>query len=92
MTKDVGILILGLLVAATPFLGFPTSYESIIFVVAGLAIAMLAFLIRGDFDLFSIERNTDTFVENGTQKNAVVGDGIHTEGTEHDHGKEESTH
>lgn len=64
MTKDVGILILGLLVAAMPFLGFPGNVKTIVFVVAGLLIALLAFLIRGDFSLFRIERTGNTFVEN----------------------------
>lgn len=65
MTKDVGILILGLIVAATPFLGFPSNIKTFILVVCGLLVALLAFLIRGDFSLFRIERRGDTFVENG---------------------------
>lgn len=64
MTKDVGILILGLIVAAMPFLGFPGGIKTVVFVVAGLLIALLAFLIRGDFSLFRIERTGNTFVEN----------------------------
>ena len=87
MTKDVWILVLGLLVAATPFLGFPISIENIIFVIAGLAIAILAFLVRGESDFFSIERSSDTFVENSNPKRAVVSDGISVEG-EDEHGEE----
>ena len=93
MTKDVGILILGLLVAATPYLGFPASYERLIFVVAGLLIAILAFLIRGDFSLFSIEERTgDTFVENGSEHREVVSDGVMTEGTDTQHEGHQETH
>ena len=64
MTKDVGILILGLVVAGMPFLGFPVNIERTILVIAGLAIALLAFLIRGDFSLFAVTKTGDTFTEN----------------------------
>ena len=63
MTKDVGILMLGLLVALMPFLGFPGSIERIVFVISGFAIAILAFFIRGDFG--GSEQETDSFVQNG---------------------------
>lgn len=65
MTKDVGILILGLLVAAMPFLGFPSSFETVFFVGAGLLIAGMAFLIRGDFSYFHMPEKTDTYAQNG---------------------------
>lgn len=67
MTKDVGILVLGLLIAVMPFLGFTSNIETIIFVVSGLTVAVLAFLIRGEEVLpkNNIERKTDMFVENG---------------------------
>ena len=89
MTKDVGILILGLLTAAMPYLGFPTNYENIIYVGMGLSIAVLAFLIRGDISLFTIERSGNTFSENIPEGRAKVGDGIVTEGTEHSHDEHE---
>ena len=66
MTKDVGILVLGLLVAAMPFLGFPSNIEQIIFVISGLVIAALAFFIRGE--LVSSEQETESFVQNGVDK------------------------
>ena len=91
MTKDVGILILGLLVAAMPYLGFTATQERLILVVMGLSIAVLAFLIRGDISFFSIERNGGTFVENAPDRKSV-GDGIVTEGTDmnHEERKEEN--
>ena len=92
MTKDVGILILGLLTAAMPYLGFPTSYENIIFVAMGLSIATLAFLIRGDMSLFKIERSGDTFTDSSQEERHVVGDGIQTEGTETNHEEIEREH
>ena len=92
MTKDVGILILGLLTAAMPYLGFPTNYENIIFVVVGLSIAVLAFLIRGDMSLFKIERSGDTFTDSSNNERQVVGDGIDTEGAEMNHEESEGEH
>ena len=71
MTKDVGILVLGLLVAAMPFLGFPGGTERIIFVVSGLVIALLAFFIRGE--LGGSQEKTDSFVQNGVQNHSVDG-------------------
>lgn len=83
MTKDVGILILGLVVAATPFLGLPSSWKTALFVVSGLAITLLAFLLRGDISYRAGEkhnkgeRRTDTFAENGTAHTQMeAGDGI----------------
>ena len=84
MTKDVGILVLGLLVAAMPFLGFPSSMEQIVFVVSGLVIAVLAFFIRGE--LGTGEKETESYVQNGGQK--VSTDGIVERG-ESSHGEKE---
>ena len=76
MTKDVGILVLGLLVAAMPYLGFPAHIERIILVIIGLIIALLAFLLRGDFSLFSIERKADTFVEEGPGRRGALDEAV----------------
>lgn len=68
MTKDVGILILGLLTATMPFLGFPRSFESFLLIVIGLAIAVLAFIIRNEglsSNRGQLDKKTDMFVENG---------------------------
>lgn len=92
MTKDVGILILGLLTAAMPYLGFPTNYENMIFVVMGLSIALLAFLIRGDLSLFTIERTGDTFTDSSKHEKPLVGDGISAEGTEMNHDESKGEH
>ena len=68
MTKDVGILILGLLVAAVPFLGFTRSIEDVIFTVCGLIIAFLAFLVRSDLSEHHQAEKTDSFAQNGPPK------------------------
>ncbi len=44
-TKNRFILIFGLLVALMPFLGFPIWFETFFYVVAGLSVATLSFLI-----------------------------------------------
>lgn len=92
MTKDVGILVLGLVVVATPFLGLPSSWKTVIFVISGLVIAFLAFLLRGDLPLPGSgrytegERKTDTFAENGSaQEDKVVGDGTKKISGDHPH-------
>lgn len=86
MTKDIGILILGLIVAAMPFSGFPFGIEKVIFIVSGLAIAILAFLIRGDLSSSHFPRKSDTFSENGAHpKEHETGQGM-TRGDDMRHG------
>jgi hypothetical protein len=47
MSKETGVLIAGLLVFLTPFLGVPGSWRTVILVILGAAIAILGFLLRG---------------------------------------------
>jgi hypothetical protein len=86
MTKDVGILVLGLLVAAMPFLGFPGGVEQLVFVVSGIVIALLAFFIRSELG-GSGEKETESYVQNGHSRTetGVEGD------IESANGEEEST-
>lgn len=51
MTKDNGILVLGLIVAVTPFLGIPGEWKTILYVSAGILIAFLIFLIKRDGEM-----------------------------------------
>ncbi|MBL7045796.1 MAG: hypothetical protein ISR99_02090 [Parcubacteria group bacterium] len=82
MSKDPIILILGVVVAVVPFLGFPGTFESVIFVLSGAAIAILAFLIRRDMarglhcEPFVEGKKTATFSQNNVKKNY---DGKNTE-------------
>jgi len=98
MTKDVGILILGLAVSALPFIGIPNSWKTAVFVILGLAIAILAFLLRGDLPLrrkgehSDGERKTETFSENGTAyARKKVLDGILRQSSDEPHEKERKT-
>jgi|ETN02SMinimDraft_4_1059925.scaffolds.fasta_scaffold142851_2 hypothetical protein len=93
MTKDVGILILGLFVAVMPYLGFTSKIEKPIFVIVGLSIAVLAILIRDNLSLSDNERKEDTFTENGMNHNRDVSDGIlrHEETAKEDEGPKSDT-
>ena len=70
MTKEMWIIVLGIVVALVPFLGFPGSWKTVIFVLVGLAIAVLAFIIRlrrmtqMRNALSTKGRQTDSYVEN----------------------------
>lgn len=48
MVKEIVVVVLGLLVAVLPFLGFPSSWRTPMFALMGLAIAALGFLIRNE--------------------------------------------
>lgn len=81
MKKDLSIIFLGLIVVVTPFLGIPTSWKNVVFVLVGLAISVLAYLLQKEMhaDMHAgIEKGTEIFVEN----DARLGDGLVK--TEHD--------
>lgn len=59
MTRRTFIIILAVLVALTPFLGFPLPYEHAYSVVAGLLIAFLAYISRGKDCLGCDNSNSD---------------------------------
>lgn len=78
MTKDLGIITLGIFIALLPFLGLPHAWDTVLLVLSGLSVSALTFLLRRDFFFYverlrrrSRERMADTYVENG----------IHTEHT-----------
>jgi len=72
MKKDTAILILGLLIALMPFLGFPGAWENWFFICAGLLIALLGYLLRRDIvhgkhcEHFMHGEANDTFSQNGS--------------------------
>ena len=74
MSKDTAIVVLGFFVALMPFLGFPSLWETIFFVLAGVCIAILAFLLRKEVlmgishSTIGKEKKTDMYVENGVRK------------------------
>ena len=71
MKKDLSIIILGLVVVITPFLGIPTSWKNVVFVVIGLTISVFAYLLQKDMNNDGharVEKRTEIFVENGVRK------------------------
>lgn len=71
MSKDVIIIVLGVVVAAISFLGFPSLWESIILAITGVAIAVLAFLSRQDVFRRGVYQSRHeeqgVYVENGSR-------------------------
>ena len=69
MSKDAIVIILGLAVAAMPFLGFPSLWKTIILVALGISIAVLVFLLRQEMFGQGHEHKKHTasevYVENG---------------------------
>ena len=71
MKKDLSIIILGLVVVITPFLGIPTSWKNVVFVVVGFTISVFAYLLQknmNDDKYARVEKRTEIFVENGVRK------------------------
>lgn len=70
MSKNTAIIILGFIIAVTPFLGLPGSWKTIIFVVSGLVVVLIAFLQKGgklsniESWLVSKKKETDVFAQN----------------------------
>ncbi|HEX9608907.1 MAG TPA: hypothetical protein VGA06_01710 [Candidatus Paceibacterota bacterium] len=69
MSKNAIVIVLGLVVAAMPFLGFPSLWETAILVVLGVSVALLAFLLRQDMlhapTRWHMPATHDVHVENG---------------------------
>jgi hypothetical protein len=48
MSKEASVVLLGIFIAVLPFLGFPESWRVIMYVVSGLSIMVLGFMLRAD--------------------------------------------
>lgn len=68
MTKKRALIILGVFIAIVPFLGIPREFREVLTVLAGLTVAVLAFLLKRRLQAEAM-RN-DTFVQNGPTPNA----------------------
>ncbi len=64
MSKEMTVIALGVLVAVTPYLGIPGSWKTVILVLAGLALAGIGFLLRGEALAREAGQGHDHFVEN----------------------------
>jgi len=69
MSKEMSVIVLGFFVVVVPHLGVPGSWHTVLFTGAGLAIAILGFLLRGE-TISRAGRNTSgPFVESTGQAN-----------------------
>ncbi len=64
MSKEMTVIALGVLVVITPYLGVPGSWKTVILVLAGLGLAGLGFLLRGEALARDAGHGHDHFVEN----------------------------
>lgn len=88
MSKDIVIIVLGIWIAIVPFLGFPGLWETIIYVVSGLGVVLMTFLLRRDIILYVSRitarkrKSTDVYVENRMdsieQTDSKAGESKHT--------------
>ena len=46
MSKETGVIVLGMWVFLVPFLGVPGSWKTVLLVLSGLGIAVIGFLLR----------------------------------------------
>lgn len=67
MRKEKTLLIIGLWVLVLPFLGFPSSWRAILYVITGISLIYLAYLfyLEAKSRLMKINDNqTKTFIDN----------------------------
>ena len=64
------MIVLGVWVALLPFLGFPSSWRTPMFAMAGLVIALLAFLLRREFRERKGTDSRTSFAQNGSPRMA----------------------
>lgn len=48
MSKEMSVIVLGIVVVVVPFLGIPGDWKTPLFVLAGLGVALIGFLLRGE--------------------------------------------
>lgn len=70
MTLDTLIMLVGAFVAALPFLGFPNSWDDVLFFLAGVVVISLGIVIRrqGTVQNPPPAKNGGTFIENAPKK------------------------
>jgi hypothetical protein len=80
MHKGTTVILLALAVALMPFLGFPSSWKIIFYVVAGFGIAIFSFLDKKEI-LENVQtvgwkedNQTDVFVQNGVIHEEMAAD------------------
>ena len=72
MSKHSIIITLAIWIIILPFLGFPSFWRTLFFVLSGLGIIFYTFLLRSESSnssSFSFDKNNDVYVENGIDHN-----------------------
>ena len=70
MSKEMIVIALGLLVAVAPYLGVPGSWKTVLLVAAGLGIAGVGFLLRGESLARGTTQGDGHFVENSASSSS----------------------
>lgn len=48
MSKEMAVIVLGIWIIAVPYLGVPSSWKTVLFVLTGIVLAGVGFLLRGE--------------------------------------------
>ena len=76
MTLDALIMLTGAFVAVLPFLGFPNSWDSVLFLIAGILTVILGIIVRRRI-AGPKRRETNSYVENLPSETDTARMGIH---------------
>lgn len=70
MRKERTLLILGIWVAVLPYLGFPSNWRDILFVITGVALVYLAYLfyLEVKVRIAKVDTRSKTFLDNTDNK------------------------
>ncbi len=84
MSKETLVLVLGIAVFFTPFIGLPREYKDWILIVSGIVLMLIGYRLRRQVFLDSLthesgERRADGFVESTYVNQSESNDGVHTE-------------
>jgi len=63
MSKEMGVILLGVWVIIVPYLGIPSGWRTIILVLTGIGLMLLGFMLRAQ-ELTAPQGRKNTFVEN----------------------------
>jgi len=66
MRKERTLLVLGIWVAVLPFLGFPNTWRSVLFVITGIMLVYLAYLFRLEAKarIAKVDTRAKSFIDN----------------------------
>ena len=66
MSKEMAVVLLGVVVVVVPYLGIPISWRTVLIILAGFAITGMGFLLRGEaLSRGSAKTEHNPFIESG---------------------------